>query len=47
MFLQRKYHVSRYWIWHRKGFEKMMKEVMDEKAEQIVCTHKDRLDLSW
>jgi predicted site-specific integrase-resolvase len=29
--------------WHRKGFEKMMKDVMDGKIEEIVCTHKDRL----
>jgi putative resolvase len=29
--------------WHRKGFEKMMKDVMDGKVEEIVCTHKDRL----
>ena len=26
--------------WHRKGFEKMMKDVMNEKVEEIVCTHK-------
>ncbi len=25
------------------GIEKMMKDVMDGKIEEIVCTHKDRL----
>lgn len=29
--------------WNRKGFEKMMKDVMDAKVEEIVCTHKDRM----
>ena len=28
--------------WHRKGFEKMMKEVMDGKAEEIVYTQRSK-----
>jgi len=29
--------------WHRKGFEKMMKDLMDGNVEELVITHKDRL----